>query len=208
MKKGILITIIFYIILIQPMILADNLTPQNNLPTPQQVVSNGLNATNNALSSQITIPQNLEIPARLVFGLTLNDKLDIQTFIILICLWIFLFLILRNIVQFIPSFEGASSWIGAVVLTTIFSATGILKSITLFFLDIGDNFGLIAQIGPLKLVLYIIGIIVLFYLINIIIGIIKESVIMGRAVSDGIKAGTELAKLKTMAEVEQMGSGI
>jgi len=96
--------------------------------TDNQNSENLKDFSNDLLSKQIIIPDNLQSISRLVFGVT--ENLTLQDFIILTVLWIFLVLILQAILTIVPMFgDDWKSWIGAVIITLLISITGTLKQI-------------------------------------------------------------------------------
>jgi len=159
----------------------------------------------NPLSTQITIPANLELPARIIFGLTAEDKLDFQLLIVLVAIWLFFFLIIHNILGLTPFFEDWKSWAAAIIVTLLISITGSIKSSAIFFFNIGNVFSILEKWGSLKLGFSIVVIIIIYYVTNIVLGILKETVIVGKSVRDGMIAGAEMAKLKAMHEMENVG---
>ena len=158
---------------------------------------------NEILSKEIELPGNIENIAKIIFGLESEDKLNLQFLIILSCVFIFILLILFNAVQFIPSFEKSTAWIGTLVIALIISVSGGIRYFSLLLFDLGNIFNILEKWSALKLGFIVISIFILYYILSIIIGLIKETVLLGRAVSDGLKAGAQIAKLKAMAEIEE-----
>ena len=203
MKKNLVIILSLILLLAIPIIIAveDTTNQQDNKDIIQ--ISN-LSEIKNPLSKEITIPANLEIPAKIVFGLTSEDKLDIQLFIVLIAIWLFFFLIIHNVLGLTPFFEGWKAWMGGIIGTLLISITGSIKSTAILFFNLGNMFGILEKWGPLKLGFSIVLIIIVFYATNILLGIIKETVIVGKSIRDGMIAGAQLAKLKAMHEMENI----
>ncbi|MEK6875175.1 MAG: hypothetical protein AABX30_00665 [Nanoarchaeota archaeon] len=216
MKKSMIISIIFilFILIIANIAFAqetDNANSPSNLDDTQNelkdISGNIQKSSNEFLSTEMKIPENIAKGIKIIFRLSSEDKINMQLGIILICILALFILIIHNIVQFAPSFDTLTSWLVAIVFVLILSATGAIKSVAMFLLGIGNIFGALERWGPLKLGLGVIAIIIIYYISSLIIGVIKETVIMGRAVSDGIKAGSQIAKLKAMAEIEKISEG-
>ena len=159
-------------------------------------------ATNDAISKEIPLSENTKKLAIAIFRLKQGDILNIQLLIVLICVSAFFLLIIRNFVQFIPSFTKSSSWIGALIIAFLISAMGVFRQITFFLLGLGNIFTILEKWGPLKLGLLVMGIFLFYLVSSIIIGIIKETIILGKSVRDGIKIGAQLAKQKAISESE------
>jgi len=208
MKKVIVILfcllLFFSIVGTLPLIISEE---NNQTNTENNLNLNDINFSDikNPLSTQITIPPSLELPVKIIFGLTSEDKLDFQLLIVLIAIWLFFFLIIHNILGLTPFFEDWKSWAGAIIVTLLISITGSIKSSAIFFFNIGNVFSILEKWGPLKLGFSIVIIIIIYYATNIILGILKETVIVGKSVRDGMIAGAEMAKLKAMHEMENIG---
>ena len=72
-----------------------NSADTNSIPSPQnEQTSKTINfqeKSNQALSKEVIIPENLQILARIVFGLQKDRDIQLQNFIVLVALWIILF---------------------------------------------------------------------------------------------------------------------
>ena len=210
MKKVIVILfcllLFFSIVGTLPLIISEE---NNQTNTENNLNLNDINFSDikNPLSTQITIPPSLELPVKIIFGLTSEDKLDFQLLIVLIAIWLFFFLIIHNILELTPFFEDWKSWLGSAIVTLLISITGSIKSVAIFFFNLGNVFSILEKWGPLKLGFSIVIIIAVYYATNILLGILKETVIVGKSVRDGMIAGAEMAKLKAMREIENVGGG-
>ncbi len=161
------------------------------------------NTTQGIFEKEITIPKNLELPARVVFGLKPGDKLDVSLLIILITLLIGFIFVLQPFVLMIPSMEGGRSWIGAVLITLLISLSGAIKSTAYFWLDLGGFFGVLENLGPWKILLSLALIMIIIFGIRFITKIVKESAAINKATSEGFEAGAQVAKLRKMGEIER-----
>ncbi|MBU2562609.1 MAG: hypothetical protein KKF68_03040 [Nanoarchaeota archaeon] len=215
-KKRVVLGLFILTIILLPLILAETIpiSPDENpalnseegielnndrLITPSRNIRD---STNDVFSKEIYIPENVEFFTRILFGLTSREPIEFQTLIILITLWLMFLLILHSMIELISP-GSWKSWLGAIILTCLMSITGAVKSMAIFFLNLGSFFSILEQWSPLKIGFGIITIIILFFLLNLILGIIKETIMMGRSVADGLKAGAQLAKLKAMADIEK-----
>jgi len=121
-------------------------------------------ASNKILSQDVTIPENLQTPARMVFGLNIGEQIDFQIFVILFALLVILLLVVHEILEIIPIFgSGVKSWIGAIIVTLLASVTGTLKQTALFFFDIGGYVQFLKDWGILRFLVVLIFLIILVY---------------------------------------------
>ncbi|MFQ5530982.1 MAG: hypothetical protein ACE5ES_00035 [Candidatus Nanoarchaeia archaeon] len=153
-------------------------------------------STNKALSKEIEIPENLEIFTRILFGLTNDDKLDFQTVIILLGVWVFFVLLMKDILELTPFFQDWRPWAGSIVVTSLMSIAGGTKFLTLLFFNLGNTFEILEKWGPLKLGLSLISIVIFFFILQWGLRAIKEMVILEQAVKEGFEEGVEEAKRK------------
>src|SRR3989344_4638963 len=121
-------------------------------------------ASNKILSQDVTIPENLQTPARMVFGLNIGEQIDFQIFVILFALLIILLLVVHEILEIIPIFGSrVKSWIGAIIVTLLASVTGAVKQTALFFFDIGGYVQFLKDWGILRFLVVLIFLIILVY---------------------------------------------
>lgn len=219
MKRGITLLSIFLItILCLNIILSQEATansetpPTSNQEPPDAAIINEdiknlqeelKSTTSGFLEKEIEIPKNLEVPARIVFGLKPEDKLDFSLLIILIAIWAMFVIIFQTILTVTPFFEEWKSWIGAILVTTIVAATGAIKSVAAFWLELGGFFGVLEKMGSLKLFMSIILAALVIFLTKILVKIMKEKATIEEAVRSGTEAGAQIAKMKAMREIEE-----
>ena len=121
-------------------------------------------ASNKILSQDVTIPENLQTPARMVFGLNIGEQIDFQIFVILFALLVILLLVVHEILEIIPIFGSrVKSWIGAIIVTLLASVTGAVKQTALFFFDIGGYVQFLKDWGILRFLVVLIFLIILVY---------------------------------------------
>jgi len=114
------------------------------------------------LAKQIEIPDNLKFLTRIVFGLREDTKIDLQTFVILIGLWIFLLLLIVNF--FDVFFSGWKKWVAGLVVTCLIAITGAIREVGNWFFGFGNLFGFLAEWNLLRFVLVLIIMAILFFL--------------------------------------------
>src|SRR3989344_4063698 len=144
------------------------------------------------LSQEIEIPVYLKIPSRIVFGLKEDSKVDLQTFVIMLALWVFLLLVIHSILDITPFSGEWKSWVGAVLVTLLISLTGAVRSVSVFFFNLGNIFGILEKWSILKITFSIVLLVAIFFASSFLLRILKESMKVGKAVSEGMQAGAQL----------------
>jgi len=140
------------------------------------------------LEQDIKVPENLQIFARIIFGI--KGEIPLQVFMVLLAVWTMLLLVIMSILKIIPLFgDSGKSWAIAVVITCLIAITGTVRSIAVFFFNIGNVFGFLEKWSILKIVLALIVSAGIFYGASILIKIINKKVMLDRAESAGAKAG-------------------
>lgn len=195
MEKRAIVGLVFGIILISLFVGVYAQDEDNQGPNLSVDIGKGVedikgikSKTEETLEQDIKVPEELQIPARVIFGI--KGEIPLQHFIVLIAVWIMLFLIIMSILKVIPLFgEGGKSWALAVVITCLIAITGAIRSIAIFFFNIGNIFGFLEKWSVLKIVLALIVSAAIFYGASILIKIINKKLMLDRAESAGAKAG-------------------
>lgn len=182
----------------------DNTTGDSNLPADIGRGVEGVkdigSKTESTLEQDVIIPENLQVPARIIFGL--QGEISLQEFIVLICVWVMFFLVISSILKITPFFEGWKAWIGGIVITCLIAITGTVRSIAIFFFSIGNIFGFLEKWSPLKIIFAIILAIIIIYCASIVTKIINKKLMLERAEIAGAKAGAGIKMAKEMYEQE------
>jgi len=145
-----------------------NITLANNTINPNILSQN----TNSILEKQISIPENLQIPARILFGLQQSENIEFSVFIVLIAIWIFFFALLKIILEVVPFFgDGWKSWAGGIVITCLIAITGAIKTSAEFLFGFGNFF---KNQSLLRLILTIILLAIIGYGSAKLLGILKN----------------------------------
>ena len=147
-------------------------------------------ATKDVLSNKVDIPPNLEIPAKIIFGLIEGDKLDLQNFIVLLALWFIVFLVLHTFFEIVPLVgEGWKAWLVAFLVTGLIAVSGAIRQMGLFFFGFGNLFGFLAQYSLLRLILVLLLLAGLFYILFKLIKLYKHKI----EFEDMVEAGYDVA---------------
>lgn len=114
----------------------------SSLPDKSSQSENLILKSNGFLGTYLEIPDELHVLARVVFGISDSDNVDISGLIILIVLWIVLFVILKEI-----SFSFLKDWKHialAVIVTLIISVS---RGLIFAYMSLSSFAGLIKFIG-------------------------------------------------------------
>ncbi|GEM_PF-4462305 len=153
--------------------------------------------------SEIGISSGLQSLSNTVFNLDEGSQLTLVQFLLLTLILIFFLLIFHSIIRGVFSFNGAISWITSLVLASVFSILGGVNYVA--SLIAGFSF---EKIGIFTLILWAIGLFILFFILNKIFKKIKQSSRLSKATEEGRVVGTEIAKLKAISDVERIGEDI
>jgi len=151
------------------------------------------------LMKEIEIPENLQLVARIVFGLKSDDKVDLQTFVVLIGLWIILLIFFVSLVGL--KYSGAEKWLLSVVATLIITIIGVVKKVAIFLIGFGNFFGFLEEYGWLKFIFILGLIVVLSYILFRVLKIIKNRTDIEEAVQTGYDIALERATAKATREI-------
>lgn len=154
-------------------------------------------------NKEIKLPEKADNIIRTIFNLKSEDKIDLSLSVILFCILLFLFLIFNRLVKFIPSFTDKTSWMGAIVITLIFSASGGARYSALFLLELGKPIRNLQNGSLINLIAIILAIIIIFYFVSLLINIIKNPIILARERKKGEEIGEEINKQKKKAEIRE-----
>lgn len=146
--------------------------------------------SNSVLNNELVIPEGLSNAAKSVFSLG-NSDLSTQKFMILTILLIGLILLIHEIVSFMPFFENnVLAWSVAVIFSLLISITGAINSAAEFLLNISDTIKLIQGWAFLDMLVALLLAGLLYYLIHILLRIVRNQMQVEQNKDAGFKAGT------------------
>lgn len=170
MKKSLFYCLVALLLISSFVLAAEDDNSAGNTPAQINNLSSDLSSTdvkgktNDLLSKEIQLPENYQIWARIFFGLKSENPASIQIFIVLICVWISILIILHALMGFFPGLrEGFKGWVLAVALNIFFATVGTTKVAADFFFDLGNFFGYLEGWSLLTLALTIIIVLVVLY---------------------------------------------
>ena len=96
--------------------------------------------TDSLVEKEITIPNNLQVLARIIFGV--KNPIEFSLLIILLIIWLMAFkLIGEGLKSLIPSFEkGIMPWLVALAVMLLIAFAGGFQDTAVFILGIGNIF--------------------------------------------------------------------
>lgn len=109
---------------------------------------------NSSFDGEVMIIEPLKIPARILLGIPLEEDVQIEIFIVLISLWVAIFMLILGVLQ-LTSFmnEGYVRFLGALVITSLISLTGITLWMVEYLFYLLDFFDWIEKLGSWQIVL-------------------------------------------------------
>lgn len=195
MKKEWALLGIFTIIL--SLTLATVHAEDTNLTIPTGDFSKNLEKT---LDKEVQLPESAQWIARFIFGAKESEKLTISTFMVLLSLWTFVFLITANILELTPLFDRATRWIGAACITIIGAMSGILQSVTFFLFSIGQGISFIDKWSAGALLFSLVILVALGIIVSKITKNAREHREITESKEEGLKKGVILGFMARMRE--------
>jgi|WetSurMetagenome_2_1015567.scaffolds.fasta_scaffold192044_2 hypothetical protein len=192
MKKELIILFIFLFTLYLPLAHSQNSSPPNSSSISLDKINSVGNVsgltqtTNDALEKEVKIPENLQLFAKIIFGLT--DEVTFQVLIISIAVWLFLLIFLHSLLDIMPFFSGWKSWLGGVLVMILIGISGGLTLAIQVLMDFSHIFGALSKNSILSLIFSLIFIAIVSFIMMKLSHFIKskwgieENEIIGRNV--------------------------
>ncbi|MDO8459621.1 MAG: hypothetical protein Q7S74_00790 [Nanoarchaeota archaeon] len=163
-------------------------------------VSSGFaDSTNKVLEQNVVIPEGLQIAAKIIFGLREVDKIELQTFVILIALWIAVFAFIMSVVRIIPTFDKPiKALVVSAIVTTLIALTGAIRFMAVLLFSFGSFFGLFEKYVLLRLFLMIILLVAFLFVVLKLTKKLKkqEGVLSAEKVGQNIGFAGEIGKIE------------
>ncbi|MCR4284631.1 MAG: hypothetical protein NUV97_01140 [archaeon] len=216
MKKK-LILLVFVFLLILPIIFAQESDPPvagsgdsgesvvtdgegvNLVDKSKELGSNLFDKSKVSFPIEISVPKWMQSGSEIIFKVTSGDNLSIFLFIVLIGIFIIVFSILQNVIHLFTPSSGTISSVVSLVFTLVLSFFGIIKSLALSLFSFKSE-----SLGTFPSILVILGAIGLCFLLHIVVNKVVRKKKIGDAIDEGTAAGTQMSKLKAMAEVQEV----
>jgi len=195
MKKELTILILLFL-LIAPLTLAeDNIAKQTTGKLSE--IGKGINNnTENILEKEVPIPQILKAPSNFVFGI--KEGASWQELIITLGIWIGFFILILNILGFMPFLnEDYIKVLASIIITTLVSITGALNKMAIFFFDVAGFFKWTASWRPLQIIVAVLMAAIVILTINWLSHMIRNKMQIEKAeeIGEKIKEGSESAEV-------------
>ena len=155
--------------------------------------------TETALEQDIIVPENLQIFARVLFGI--KDSVKFDVFIVLICVWIGILILIQKILQLTPFFDGWKSWLASFVILCLISITGIFTDVVNLWFSFADIFGILEKWPVLKVVVVVSLTLMIAIAISILLDRINKRTRVEVAEEAGMRAGFGARLLSMIADV-------
>ena len=207
MKKEIILLILLTL-LISPVILAvedttTTTTPKDVTQIKEQLstLKGGLNEkTENTLEKEIQIPNQLQIPVRIIFGLKDKDTITIERFIVLCAIWMMFFFLIQGILKLTPFLnKGLQNILGSVIITIIIAITGTINNLVVFYFNLGKTFKWMEALGPFQIFIALAITALILLITHHILNIIEKKLLLTKAEISGENIGT----MVTMAKINK-----
>ncbi len=132
MKKSTLAIILFLMLpLFLPFVLAEENKTLNLTEIPTRFSS--------TLDEPLELHPTIEVLAKGIIGIRKSPVITTTLLVATICVWLFFFIILAEILEFTPFFNGKLRWVGAALLTILIAVTGAIENTVLSLFSLGTN---------------------------------------------------------------------
>ncbi len=132
MKKSTLAIILLLILpLLVPLVMAEENKTLNLTSIPTRF--------SNTLDEPLELHPTIEVLAKGILGIKKSPVISTTLLVAATCVWLFLFIILAEILEFTPFFNGKLRWVGAALITILIAVTGVVESTVLFLFSLGSD---------------------------------------------------------------------
>src|SRR3989344_6746920 len=136
------------------------------------------NSARNSLNKSVEIPENLKLPAKIIFGI--DEDMPFSKFVVYLMFWLFIFLIIFQIVKIMPFFkEGAIKFIAALAISVLASSLGSIRIVVELYYDLSLS-KLIDATSPGAFIFTIILIIVVYFVTSKLLNKFENDMELGK----------------------------
>ncbi len=112
---------------------------------------------------KVEIPEGLRFFAKVMFGVE-DREVDFSEFIVLVCLWIVMFIVIAQTLSVMPILnKGFQKWLGALIVVCLIGFTGALMQVVDLYFDFANFIGILEKYGLLKVFVGIVIILILLF---------------------------------------------
>lgn len=159
--------------------------------------------------SQLIYAQDKNLPyiedsIKFIFNINENEILNTQEIILILCIFFIVLILIHNILNFTPYFEGLKSWILALIVSILAGVAGVYRKVAQFFFISLKNYS--DYFRKNEILISILVVLVLFFIffgINKIIKIFKKYNEIEKAEELGMKTGAALKKLRLESGIDE-----
>ena len=152
---------VFALILLSSFVIAANPTDLPTAPSGAEVATSLKTAStsfreklDDAVTYEVNVPNNLQIVARVLFGLKAGEVLSVQALVMMSAIWLMLLIMIYDILAVVPFLgSGFKSWLISVCVNLLIALGGGIRQISYFFLGIGDFFKFLGAFAILRLII-------------------------------------------------------
>jgi hypothetical protein len=195
MKRGLSLLVLVLLLIPVIAIAQANQTQAPNITGAGQKVSS-------TLQEEVNIPENLQVIARIFFGIEQDRPVSWQEFAILFASFMIFFFIFKDVMDLIPFFETKARAIaGAFIVVSLVGLSGGLMLLTSFLMDLGALFGFLTGYSLLTLFFALILLLIIMFLSMTILRVIKRKISLEIAEAEGEEEGTMKRSLKILKQI-------
>ena len=168
MKKGVgsvLLLVFIFLLFVGNFVYAEDTQNPINPVDVNQKVSVAQEKISSFLEKDFSVPENLQLPAKIFFGLKDEYKLYFEQLVVMFALWIVVLILIYSILEFVPFFgKGWKSLVGSFIITCLVANSGGLYQSSLHFFELGNEFYALKSLGFFKIILFLILLVVIVFL--------------------------------------------
>lgn len=151
------------------------------------------------ISREVNIPEVLQRPAKIIFGIEASSPLNIL--VISLMLWLIFFAFFANIIEFFSPLSKSVSVAVAFALTAILSFMGMIRGFATFLFNIGEKINFLDDFG-------IFGTIIAFLVVFLFLFLLSRTFRRMAYYKRGEKMFAKAAKKRALDSYTEIVSGI
>jgi Na+-transporting methylmalonyl-CoA/oxaloacetate decarboxylase gamma subunit len=159
--------------------------------------------TEDVLAKEIDIPSSLKWPLRIILGIR-EEEITLNYFAVLLSVWLMFLIVLYNILRIIPIFRG--KWqplLASILLNILLSTLGTMRSISIFFLNLGNAFVWLEKLGPFQILIFIAIMFLIAYVTRIVTSFISKKSLLQKAEERGMNAAAGMKQAEALNKASE-----
>lgn len=201
MKRGVQLLFICIILLNITLALAQSTSPTASTPENKKVLDtkNITSKLNERIDKEIQVPAGLQLLIKIIFGI--EKTISISLLIIVLCIWLFSFIFIANILKLTPFFKGWIAIPAGICITILIALSGAIKNIALFLLNFGDSFAFLAKWGAGAVLLIMVAILAITFVATSLLKKLRKKLEREEAQEEGSKMGLTIGMMAKFKEM-------